>query len=224
MRRPPLAHVLLLALALASPAMAQSTRKPWALTLEERIALRTNAESAQERVRSDVHAQASSAKTSSQKHPFIDSFDGKTHPELFLPHEVFDELIKVVFSGTPRECQTIQDSFMADVKRHGLPSDFWRRLQSLSTIYVADLSDAHRIGVGMQRVAGRQRERAEETLAFKHTDLCRSRADALAASRKEFGRERFDRFLYDVIAVNMFYAADRLPYADLLLKAEEGCR
>ena len=113
---------------------------------------------------------------------------------------------------------------MADVKRHGLPPDFWRHLQSLSTIYVADLSDAHQIGVGMQRLHGRQRERAEEALTFKHTDLCRSRADALAAARKEFGHERFDRFLYEVIAVNMFYAADRLPYADLLLKAEEGCR
>jgi hypothetical protein len=64
----------------------------------------------------------------------------------------------------------------------------------------------------------------EEALELKHGDACRSRADALAAARKEFGRERFDRFLYEVIAVHMFLAADRLPDPEILRQAELGCR
>jgi hypothetical protein len=179
---------------------------------------------AQARVRDGLHAQAVSAQTSSPTNRFVDAFEGKHHPELFLPHEVFDELIKLAFTGSPRASRIIQDGFKHDVKRIGLPSDFWERLHSLSTIYIADLGDLTDAGAGIRKLTGRGRERAEARLAARQVDLCRSRVDALDAARREFGRERFDRFLYEVIAVNMFYGADRLPYAELLQQAERGCR
>jgi hypothetical protein len=215
---------LLLALLATAPVIAQS-KKPWTLTLEERIALRTSPKLAQERVGDDRQVQASSVRSPNSKSgPIADAFDGKTHPELFLPHEVFDELIKLAFSGPPRTSQIVQDGFLPEVKRHGLPLDFWERLRLLSTVYIADRGELTDIGVGVRKQAGRGRERAEAALVVKHEDLCRSRADALDAARSKFGRERFDRFLYEVIAVNMFYVADRLPYAERLQKAEEGCR
>ena len=223
MRRPPLASVLLPALATAL--LAQSPRSSWTLTLDERIALRTDPEIAQQRVKkNDVSALTAQQKQTRAPQNLVDSFDGKQHPELFLPHEVFDELVRLAFLGSPRQCQIVQEGFTQDVKRYGLPPDFWKRLQSMSAIYVLDMASVHDIGAGMQHQVGRRRERAEETLALKNADVCRSRADALKSARNEFGRERFDRFLYEVIAHNMFYIADRLPDATILRAAEGGCR
>lgn len=36
-------------------------------------------------------------------------------------------------------------------------------------------------------------------LKLEHHNSCRSRAAAIEAARQEFGRERFDRFLYEAM-------------------------
>jgi hypothetical protein len=222
--------VLVLALLATLPLVAQSTKKPWMLTLDERIALRTNPELARERVRHARRSQAlrtpaaNSPSSSSGVIPTVDAFDGQTHPELFLPHEVFWKVIKLAFMGTPRQGQLIREGFMPEVRRLGLPDDFWQRLQSVSAVYIADSFAQWDIGMSLQQQHGAARQRAENTLTLKQRDSCRSRADALAASRNEFGRERFDRFMYEVFAINMFNVEDRLPDAELLLKIEGGCR
>lgn len=206
-------------------AQAQAPKEPWTLTVEERIALRTNLELARERVRRARRPQTLEAPTANREmRPSADDFDGKTHPELFLPHEVFRTLVNLAFLGPPRTGQLFRKGFMPEVKRRGLPPDFWERLRSVSAIYVADSQALMEIGPGARQQSGRARDRAEQALALKQGDECRSRADALAAARSEFGRERFDRFLYEVIAVNKFHSEDRLPDPKLLRWAEEGCR
>src|SRR5690242_982846 len=62
-----------------STAGPQATKPAWQFTDDERFALRTNATLA-----------------------VADSFDGKTHPELFLPHEVFRHFVGLAFEGDPR--------------------------------------------------------------------------------------------------------------------------
>lgn len=217
--------VLVLALLATLPLVAQSTKKPWMFTLEERIALRTNPELARERVRHAKRVQASRTPTaSSEVRASADDFDGQIHPELFLPHEVFRSLINLAFLGTPRQGQLVREGFMPEVRRLGLPADFWERLQSVSSPYIADSWAERDIGQSLQKVTGNARVRSKEALALKQTDVCRSRADNLAAARTEFGRERFDRFLYEVIAVNKFGSEDQLPDPKVLRWAEEGCR
>lgn len=67
-------------------------------------------------------------------------------------------------------------------------------------------------------------ERRPDLLSARHDAVCRTRADALEKARREFGRERFDRFLYEVMAVNMFSTAFVTPVNPALLRrAEEGC-
>jgi hypothetical protein len=206
------------------PVVAQSAQEPWKLRLEERIVLRTNPELAHQRIRMGGHVHTSGTAPSTEASAWADGFDGKTHPELFLPHEVFDELVKLAFTGDPRMGQVVRNGFAREVERHGLPADFWNRLQSVSTVYVADVWALRDLGAGVQHQNGGPRRRAEEALTLKQMDACRSRSDSLAAARNEFGRERFDRFLYEVIAVNMFSASDRIAEPELLLKIERGCR
>ena len=214
-----------LVLLLVASGLSAQTSKSWLLSLEERIALRTNPELARQRLhdRGQMRVSATSLGNPAAV-PFVDSFDGRTHPELFLPHEVFGELIKLAFSESSRTGQVVREGFVPAVKRHGLPPDFWSQLQSVSAVYIADLLAVNDIRAGARQKSGPARERGEKALALRSRDLCRSRAEALTAARTTFGRERFDRFLYEVIAVNEFYAADRLPDPRVLRNAEEGCR
>lgn len=218
--------IILVAILVAFPLIAQSRKEPWQLTVEERIALRTDPQLARERVRKDRAAQPPRTPEALASAAVIaDAFDGRTHPELFLPHQVFQKLVQLAFLDPPRTGEVIRRGFTPDVRRHGLPPDFWRRLESLSTIYASDyraMMDLLHSQNGQQTAAGR--ERVEKALALKQVDVCESRAAALAAARREFGRDRFDRFLYQVIAVGMFTVTDRLPDPNLLRDAEEGCQ
>jgi len=205
--------------------IAQSPAEPWRLTLEERIALRTKAELARERVRGRTRALATNASSARpDARELADSFDGKTHPELFLPHEVFRKLVKLAFQASPRTTQVFRDGLMPEVRRHGLPDDFWNQLQSLSAAHAADLWAADDLSAAVGRHSGPARERAANALALKRIDVCRSRADALADARSRFGQNRFDRFLYEAIAINMFHASGSLPDPQVLHDAERGCR
>jgi len=217
-------RAVLLYAALASAVAAQSPKEPWKLSLEERIALRTSAELARGRVRERARVQTSSPAANRAARPWVDEFDGKTHPELFLPHEVFRSLIHLAFLGSPRTGQVVRDGHMADVRRLGLPEDFWKRLEALSAVYIADSWAERDLGAAVQQQTGGVRGRDRDALTLKQHDVCRSRADALAAARKEFGPERFDRFLYEVIAVNKFHTEDHLPNPAVLRWTEAGCR
>lgn len=216
--------MLAVALMAALPVVAQSPKEPWALTVEERIALRTDPKLASERLLSERNRKSVVSSESNDAQGWVDSFTGQTHPELFLPHEVFRTLIGLAFLGPVRTGEVVRRGHMPDVKRHGLPPDFWERLRSISGLYIADSWAETDTGQSISKLNGSARSRAEEALALKQVDVCRSRADALAAARSEFGTERFDRFLYEVIAVTKFHATDRLLDAELLRRAEKGCR
>ncbi|HEX2062082.1 MAG TPA: hypothetical protein VHK90_15175, partial [Thermoanaerobaculia bacterium] len=198
---------------------------PWTLTLDERIALRTNPELARERVRAARAADGvRGAATNAQVREPADSFDGRSHPELFLPHEVFRSLISLAFQGPPRVNHNFRDSVQPELTRIGLPGDFWQKLESICLVHVADVAAEAEIGGSLATLSGGARTRAKQMLDLKQTDVCRSRADALAAARAEFGRERFDRFLYEVIAVHKFHVDDHPLNPAILRWVEGGCR
>jgi len=203
-----------------------SSKAAWEWTVEERIAARTDPQAARERLREPgmrrqmpVEQSASVAAA-----PVVEAFDGTTHPELFLPYQVFHELIVMAFAADPRSAQLNRAGLNPEVEKHGLPADFSERLEVISTVHAADHRAIRDSLAAVGRQSGAARQRAEEILQMKNLDICRSRADALAAARKEFGQERFDRFLYEVIAIHMFTVGDRLPDGELLRQAEEGCR
>ena len=202
-----------------------SGKAPWEWTLDERIAARTDPQAARERLREPgMRRPVPVEQSSPAAAPVVEAFDGTTHPELFLPYQVFEQLIIMAFAAHPRSTQVNRAGLNPEVVKHGLPADFWERLEVIATVHTADQRAVWDSLAAVGRQSGAARQRAEEILQMKNLDACRSRADALAAARKEFGQERFDRFLYEVIAIHMFTVGDRLPDADLLRKAEEGCR
>ncbi|HEX6084653.1 MAG TPA: hypothetical protein VF266_09020 [Thermoanaerobaculia bacterium] len=209
---------LLLSIAALS---AQTPKQPWALTLEERIALRTHPQLARERSRGGGRVTTTAREGAS---PVVDAFDGKTHPELFLPHQVYRTLMEHAFIAPESSASVFRRGVAPDLSLYRLPPDFWERLRIVSADYIRDTGAINAMMVSLRQVHGRARSDALNALALKQIESCRSRAEALAAARREFGSEPFDRFLYEVIAVNMFHVTEELPRAEDLRKAEGGCR
>lgn len=205
--------VLLLVSAGASAA-PKNERRAWEWTVEERIALRTDPAAASERVnasRKGLRVGTNQANAQNVR----DRFSGATHPELFLPTEVFDELMKLAFLLKPRVNDAFRQEMAAIVAEYGLPKDFWERLRNLSAIYIADANRAHEFP---------RRDEFDREFNRNYALLCRSRVDALAKARQEFGAERFDRFLYGAIARNMFNTSFGPEDAGALRQMEAGCR
>ena len=196
----------------------RARKAAWEWTLEERLAARTNAAAALERVRARVPGRIA---TTAEHGPIADDFDGRTHPELFLPHEVFRQLIHLALIASPRINQSFRESVQPELDRRGFPPDFWERLHALCAVHAADLRAVDELEAALRR---QRHETSPATLGATQEVACGSRADALAAVREEFGPQRFDRFLYDVIAVRMFHTAARLLDPALLHRAERGCR
>lgn len=201
---------------------AKNRKEPWKWTLEERIASRTNpADAAARMAEAQKHLKTGSTQ---RGRPIVDRFTGRTHPELFLPAELFEQLVSMGFHGDAASEQAVRRGLMPELRRHGFPEDFWQRLQVAATIYIADQQTLMRLGAGLKGQTGPARERIQQAIAVQQSDLCRSRAAALAAARAEFGSDRFDRFLYEFIAPNMFHVADSLQTPAALRRMEEGCR
>src|ERR1051325_4189236 len=201
-------------------------RPAWQFTDQERVALRTNPALARERV-AERRERVGGGKlhaTSLDGQQLADSLDGRTHPELFLPFEVFRHFVVLAFAEDARLRDIVRHGMDADVKKAGLPPDFWERFERVIAFHVADLRAERDLLASRSKASGAARERVEKTLELKRSDVCRSRADALAAARTAFGRDRFDRFLYDAVAIHMFQITDRLPTAEELRRWEGGCR
>src|SRR6185503_809121 len=94
--------MVLLALAVTLPLHAQVEKKPWQYTVEERIALRTDSALARERVRAKARSAQQHSVPEHERATLADDIDGKKHPELFLPHEVFDQFIFMIFTSDQR--------------------------------------------------------------------------------------------------------------------------
>jgi len=222
MRTLSLAALLLLVFP-AATFEAQPKREAWQWTLEERIAARTDPAAARARVEIDDQ-RTRAAGREIQRSEIADIFYGKDHPELFLPYELFDDLVTGAFTTSVPFADHFRASLTPELRRREFPADFWLRLEAISSAYTADYRAIKALLVTINRQSGDERRKSEQKLEIKYRDGCRSRMEALAQARGEFGRERFDRFLYEVVAYPMFHAGDTLPSPDRLRYAEQGCR
>lgn len=208
--------VLVTVLGVLTVVSAQTLKQPWALTLDERIARRSDPRAAQDRA-----VQANTAGFMN----VADAFTGRTHRELFMPTQIFDMLMQNAYVvGSEEQAAAFRRSQMGDAMQQGLPAHFWSRLEIVTAPYIADARAVHGLGRSLANLDRTERKRVRDELEILQRDACGSRADALAAARREFGAERFDRFLYGAIASNMFHAADQVPRAAQLRWIENGCR
>jgi hypothetical protein len=138
--------------------------------------------------------------------------DGSRNPELFLPFELFDNILERFSSRILDETERARQQAFYDslAKKGGAPPDFWEHLESVSRSYLT-MKDAWR--------------RRASTSRDDSTERCRARYDALQDARKVFGADWFDRFLYEVVApeAQIAGAGDNRDLASRLLREHRGC-
>jgi hypothetical protein len=197
---------LVFAILLCLLPLAAAAERPEEWDLEQRLAERFDSVKSAKRLAAEIAKNPKAAPDPAQNSPGVRHYviDGRTNPELYLPHELFDGLLTAF---DPNE-------FMADEQR-GLygsrlaefgwdSAAFWPELERISAEYVR-----------LRRADEREKEAR-----------CRARFEALELARKTFGRKQFDAFLYGAIAPHGQLAQatnDPNPAATLRREAR-GCR
>jgi hypothetical protein len=147
----------------------------------------------------------------------VDIIDGKQHPELFLPTELFETLVRdgLIDGDLWREFYAKQLSAAK------LPTNFWERLETISLPYTTDLRRAKEL---LQRAGNSPSEKAaaENIVAGMSPTLCRERYDALLRARKAFGSS-LDRLMYTYVARKTTIFTDEIPDPSRLEAEERGC-
>jgi hypothetical protein len=199
--------------ALPSSSAAQS-KAAWDWTVAERLAERFDPAKIRERDEayiakySAAHPELRSDQGTQPHTGLRYRIDGARNPELFLPHELFDYLVKGVGSEERVRSRVRQES-AAGLRGAGFDADwFWPALESISAPYLP----------WFQRRGGQSnRDRYER---------CHTRYVALETARQRFGPAQFDRMLYTVVAPNSQYSVGTSfpdPREDLRREAN-GCQ
>ena len=157
----------------------------WRMTDEDRIARRVALLVVPPRARSTA-VQSGSA----------DVIDGREHPELFLPYELFD-FLAVGVEPTRHGAYVRQ---LLDPKVHllGYTSEqFWNVFATVAHPYMEAQKTAKERGSHSSTFVTSS---GEKLFVPVNRDICAERIRSLNDARTAFGREQFDRFLYTAVA------------------------
>jgi len=214
--------LLLSGLGVSSVSAVTPEKSPWQWSNAERIAARTNRNLAAERLMAARGAttEAQSIRTSAATHldRTIDIIVGKEHPELFLPTELFETLVRDgLVSG-----DLWREFYRKQLSMAGLPADFWPRLETISRPYVDDLRRSQQL-LGGTSDSPVEKTAIENEVAGMSSTLCRERYDALVNARLEFG-VALDRLMYTYVAGKTTMFTDELSDPSLLKAEGRGCR
>lgn len=196
-----------------------------AWTLDERLANRCDPLKARERTREGERASTELTaqfvargllppRQSAGATSHADIISGRFHPELFLPHELFQDVVHgVAFDPGYRLV------YGPKVEAAGLSPDFWSRLESLSAAYISDLHE-QRNRLSDKSAAGRARAMARWVALDRQT--CHDGSLALRAARATFG-PALDHFMYEYVAPESTAFFDEISDERTLRSREAGC-
>ena len=206
--------LVVLSVALAADTAAEVRQRPWDLTIEQRLAMRLDPAEIRRRFKAAADDGPPGAVASAEVRHSGLVIDGRTHPELFLPWELFDHLVKA--SDDPAESTSHRQRYDATIAAYGWdPADFWRELDTIDAPYAR----LRRESLALQR----QSSSPGDGLAPLAHELCAARAGALGLARERFGA-RLEEFLYVEIAPKMSMRSSRVIDGATLVWISGGCR
>jgi hypothetical protein len=203
---------------LNDPSTAATTtagRLAWQWSVEERIAARCSPEAARMRVR--AVDSGTSAMSVGMQRTHADVISGKTHPELFLPTELFEHAVRGAFL-----VDGWREIYASRIVKAGLPSDFLPSLERINASYLPLLREQEQIRAHRSQFGPAERAVAVARLATLNTEICRARYAALTAARGRFG-VALNRFLYEAVAPSITTYFDQMSDASVLTAREKGC-
>lgn len=133
--------------------------------------------------------------------------DGAYHPELLLPHELFEDLMTGLVPDEEQRHRQ-REAFSRGIRSLGFDEEeFWNALEIVGDEYAQSLFPA------------------EEGVRQDPEIACQSAYRALSQARSVFGSGLFDRLLYEVVAPLTVVAVstNKNDPAEVLRRQAEGC-
>jgi hypothetical protein len=196
----------------AGSVSAGGTARPWLYTDDERITRRFPAPAA------DPHS-----RTLSQIAGYSEAVDGRQRPELFLPYELFDALLRGL-EPDQKPGQHVRALVDGKLARFGYePTTFWSTLRRVSAPYLNAKKESREKHHGSMMIAGAN---GSKILIPVSQEACSARAVALVAARQELGGQDFDRFLYSAVApdLNVASSGSSAGRSEQLRFMANGCK
>jgi len=220
------AIVGLVILAVSGSAAQPVHREPWQWTLEERIAARTDGSAQRTRVSEMMAARNLRLQPDAvpQNLPRIgDSIEGSRHPELLLPTEIFTIFMRNAYAHDDEVAIAFREHAAGRVAELGLPGELLPALEVEASEFIALQSREEALRSEAILVAGDGGALFAEIRDLQRQQ-CPLRADIIRRMRERFGREAFDRFLYEIVAPGVSETVDVPADAATLRAQEQGCR
>lgn len=198
---------LLLVLALTSPTFA-ATKAPWLWTTEERERDTKDPEKRAQRIqenrefRKRMPPMPPLPPLPGQKQPRKviepddDAIDGNLHPELFYVTELFENLVTSSFLTLPQIYPRVVVDRSSDLFR--APGE-WAQFTEIVAEYATLLQRERQLVTTASRATPEELAAINRQLASLRVHQCVAGSEALRKARQAFGKERFDRMLYEVV-------------------------
>jgi hypothetical protein len=193
----------------------EQQKRPWEWTLEDRLVARVNPVKIAERQDTEearYHSAGAQAPSTERETTQSYSIEGSRNPELLLPHELFQSLLTGFVPDDERR-RNKRESLRPGIVASGFDEElFWAHLRSAAGEFIDDY-------------AYPVRETAISLSEPRQYGLCRGAFTALNNARQIFGPDRFDRFLYEVVAPGTWVgsATNAPDPAAELRYVERGC-
>ena len=190
----------------------KAVKPAWQWTLDERLAKRFDPEARRARIAAKIAVEADFQKkveaaglpplegagdfAERSRREDLDVINGRQNPELFLPVELFGNLLLDAFPPggiDPTEYRSMIESRAAAL---GFGTDLWPRLRRLAAPVLEfdrKREKLARTNPSAVHIHDGAKMDADELI------FCRDRADALAKAEAEFGKEPFLRLLYEAV-------------------------
>jgi hypothetical protein len=214
-------------------ASEKSGKPAWKWSVEERLSRRFDPDAIKERAAKERAENEEIKKRAPElvaggepSREDVDSITGSETPELFLPWELFNHLLERGFSleEEPSESRRSIDERAAAL---GFGRDFWPRLENVASPFLELRRERFKRAMMKSTAPPHPIVETRHGLEMDREGLlfCRTRAEALAAAKAEFGEEPFLRLLYEVVAPSMgsSYPVDK-ESLERLRFLERGCR
>jgi len=195
----------------------------WEWTLAER--LDALFEPVENRRRLEAHAYKMRRPVSQSNDSFL-FVDGSRNPELLFPHELFERLVtKLFFTSDPEILEHWRGQILAKARQHGLGDALLEVLEKQASGYMAFRRQQKEMFARYPSNSPEDKRRLEEEEERSGRTGCAEGKRALDAVRSYFGQEKFDRFLYEVIAPGIStFTRDPDQRGKMQIQyVEEGC-
>lgn len=183
-------------LVVTSSAVWAEGKEPWELTLEERLERRFDPKVNTQRVPGAVGG------VDLEKN--VVSVDGARQPELLMPYELFQGLLRRVY-GPQNEMNLMYRERYTPLLQ-GLEIDektFWVDLERISEDLLRVDKEKRALAVGLESMSEEKRHEVLQQIDRVQESYCTDRVRVLSEAERFFGKEKFYRFLYEGVAKTM---------------------